>query len=181
MNLNYDAMIIIDMQTALIEAHPYGEEGVIKKIQELLMACRAENIPVIYVRHDGGEGDELEANSRGWQIYEKIAPQKGEKIVEKQYNSAFRKTGLNEYLKELRAKKLILCGMQTEYCFDVSCKVAFEYGYEVTIPQGGTTTFDNEFAAGEALAKYYEEKIWNNRYAKVIPTEEIIKNMKSFS
>lgn len=52
-----------------------------------------------------------------------------------------------------------MCGMQTEYCFDVSCKVAFEYGYEVTIPKDTTTTFDNDFTSGEKLARYYEEKI----------------------
>ena len=63
--------------------------------------------------------------------------------------------------------------MQTEYCFDVSCKVAFEYGYEVTIPKDTTTTFDNDFTSGEKLARYYEEKIWNHRYANVLSIDEI--------
>ncbi len=36
---------------------------------------------------------------------------------------------------------------------DVTCKVAFEYEYEVTIPQSTTTTFDNVFASGKDLSE----------------------------
>lgn len=34
--MNYDAMIIIDMQTALINEHPFNERKVISNIQELI-------------------------------------------------------------------------------------------------------------------------------------------------
>ncbi|MDW2800273.1 cysteine hydrolase family protein [Clostridium boliviensis] len=156
--MSYDALIIVDMQTALVEAEPYNRVTVIENIKVLLDSCRKEGIPVIYIQHDGGNGDELERGSLGWTIYKDLAPLPDEKIFEKQYNSAFRKTGLHEYLQEKGIKKIILCGMQTEYCLDVSCKVAFEYEYEVTIPQSTTTTFDNAFASGKDLAEYYEKK-----------------------
>lgn len=171
--MSYDALIIVDMQTALVEAEPYNRVTVIENIKVLLDSCRKKGIPVIYVQHDGGMGDELEQGSVGWTIYKDIAPLPDEKIFEKHYNSAFRKTGLHEYLQEKGIKKIILCGMQTEYCLDVTCKVAFEYEYEVTIPQSTTTTFDNAFASGRDLAEYYENKIWNNRYAQVISVDEI--------
>lgn len=175
--MKYDAIIIIDMQTALVEAHPYNEVSIIENIKSLLSVVRQYQVPVIYIRHDGGKGDELELGCDGWQIYKEIAPLSHEKIFEKQYNSAFRKTGLREYLNSFHAKSLILCGMQTEYCFDATCKIAFEYEYEVTIPQGTTTTFDNELAIGKDLVEYYENKIWNNRYAKVIPVVQIIEGI----
>ena len=63
--------------------------------------------------------------------------------------------------------------MQTEYCVDATCKVAFELGFQVIIPRNTTTTFDCDFATGEALAKYYEEQIWAGRYASVVPVEEV--------
>jgi Amidases related to nicotinamidase len=177
--MNFDALIIIDMQTALVEAGPYNKEAVVANIKSLLRACRTGKIPVIYIQHDGGTGDELEHGSTGWEIYGEIAPLQGEKVFEKRFNSAFRKTGLQEYLDEINAKSIILCGMQTEYCFDVSCKVAFEYEYEVTIPQSTTTTFDNSFASGKDLSEYYENKIWNNRYARVISVEKIVEEIKN--
>lgn len=172
--MNYDALIIIDMQTALVEEHPYNETIVIQNIKNLLQVCRKKIIPIIYVQHDGGVGDELEYGSKGWKIYKEIAPLSDEKVFEKQYNSAFRNTGLHEYLQKIHAKNIILCGMKTEYCFDVSCKVAFEYEYNVTIPRATTTTFDNTFASGKALSEYFENKIWNNRYARVITMEQTI-------
>lgn len=173
--MNYDALIIVDMQTALVEAEPYNKAAVVENIKALLDSCRKNNIPVIYIQHDGGKGDELEHGSIGWTIFKDITPMPDEKIFEKQYNSAFIKTGLHEYLQDTGAKNIILCGMQTEYCLDATCKVAFEYEYEVTIPQSTTTTFDNAFASGKELAGYYENKIWNNRYAKIVGVEQILK------
>ncbi len=176
--MNYDALMIVDMQTALVEAEPYNRVTVIENIKVLLNTCRKKCLPIIYIQHDGGNGDELEHGSAGWAIYKEIAPMPDEKIFEKQHNSAFRKTGLHEYLQEIGVKNVILCGMQTEYCLDVTCKVAFEYEYEVTIPESTTTTFDNAFASGKDLAEYYESKIWNNRYAQVVSMEQVLKLLK---
>jgi len=173
--MNYDALIIVDMQTALVETEPYNKVDVVKNIKALLDFCRKKGLPVIYIQHDGGKGDELEHGSSGWTIYKEIAPMPDEKIFEKQYNSAFRKTGLHEYLQEMRIRNIILCGMQTEYCLDATCKVAFEYEYSVTIVQSTTTTFDNAFASGKDLTEYYENKIWNNRYAQVVNMEQVLK------
>lgn len=172
--MNYEALIIVDMQSALVGAGPYNRAVVIENIKALLNACRKKEIPVIYIQHDGGNGDELEHGSTGWAIYKEITPLPDEKVIEKQYNSAFRKTELRAYLDEIGAKNIILCGMQTEYCLDATCKVAFEYGYKVTIPQLTTTTFDNAFASGKDLSEYYENQIWNNRYAQVVSMKQVL-------
>lgn len=170
-------MIVIDMQKALVGRHPYNEQGVLQTIRALIAACREQGVPVLYVQHDGGVGDELEYGSCGWELCTQIKPAEGDPVFDKRFNSAFRQTELREYLESLGAKSLIMCGMQTEFCFDVSCKVAFEYGYSVTVPAGATTTFDSDFASGEALARYFEEKIWNDRYAQVVSPEVIIAGM----
>lgn len=175
--MNYEALIIVDMQTALVEAEPYNRAVVIENIKELLNACREKEIPVIYIQHDGGSGDELEHGSSGWTIYKEIAPLPNEKVFEKQYNSAFRKTGLRDYLDAIGVKNIILCGMQTEYCMDATCKVAFEFEYKITIPQSTTTTFDTAFASGKDLAEYYENQIWNNRYAQVVSMRQVLEGI----
>ena len=172
--MNYKVLIIVDMQSALVEAEPYNRAVVVENIKTLLTACRKREIPIIYIQHDGGAGDELEHGSIGWNIYQEIASLPNEKVFEKHYNSAFRGTGLREYLNKIGAKNIILCGMQTEYCLDATCKVAFEYDYEVTIPQSTTTTFDNAFASGKDLSEYYENQIWNNRYAQVVSMKQVL-------
>ncbi|WP_099204826.1 cysteine hydrolase family protein [Scatolibacter rhodanostii] len=172
--MNYDVLLLVDMQTALVEAKPYNKTAVISNISGLLQACREKKIPIIYVQHDGGIGDELESGTAGWAIYEELAPLAEEKVIEKQYNSAFRETELKEYLQKNKMQSLILCGMQSEYCVDTTCKVAFEYEYDITIPQGTTTTFDSAFASGKQLSEYYENKIWRNRFARVTKVEQVI-------
>lgn len=170
-------LLVVDMQTALIQGHPYHEEKLITNIAHLLSLCRKKKIEIVYVRHDGGDGDELEYNSPGWQLYEEIEPRDGEKIFEKRYNSAFKSTGLKQYLDEKKIKNIILVGMQTEYCIDTTCKVAFEYGYHIIIPEGTTSTYDNSFATGESLNNFYMHNVWKDRFAKILSISEL-ENMR---
>lgn len=172
------ALLVIDVQQALVGLHPYREGEFLSTIQQLLQTARNNNIEVIYVRHDGGAGDMIEANTEGWNIHEAISPMPGERIFDKNVNSAFRSTGLKEYLFEKGIDRLILTGMQTDYCIDTTCKVAFEYGYSVIIPKGATTTFDNKFLSGSLLVDYYEQKIWSGRFAEVLPVNEVIRKME---
>jgi len=168
-------LLVVDVQTALMESHPYNEIGFIENIRQLIQIARQNNIEVVYVRHDGGVGDELEKNTKGWEIYHKTAPSGTDKIFDKNYNSAFKETGLHDYLSAKGVETIILVGMATEYCIDATCKAAFEHGYKVVIPHAATTTFDNEFLSGESSVKYFEEKIWNGRFASVIPIDEVFK------
>lgn len=172
--MNHITLLIVDVQTALVKEHPYNEYKVIENIQRLLTSARQKNIEVIYVCHDDGEGSELERGSKGWQIYHEIMPNEDEKIFEKQYNSAFVKTDLKEHLNQKNIDTIILTGMQTEYCIDATCKSAFEHGYKVIIPDGTNTTFDNEYLSGDKLYEFYNYKIWNNRFAEVLPLDEVV-------
>lgn len=167
-------LLVVDVQKALVSENPFNKETTINNIDLLIKECRKNNVEVIYVRHDGGKGDELEFGSEGWQIYSRIAPKDGEKIVEKRFNSAFRNTELKKYLDERDIDTIILVGMCTEYCIDATCKVAFEYGYNLIIPEEANTTFDNEYMSGKEIYEYYNFKIWKNRFAKLEKVQEVI-------
>jgi len=168
-------LLIVDVQEALVDGNPFNKETTINNIELLIKECRANNVEVIYVRHDGGTGDELEQGTKGWQIYNQIAPIDGEKIIEKRYCSSFRNTELKAYLNEKNIETIILVGMQTEYCIDTTCKVAFEHGFNVIIPEESNTTLDNESMSGKDIYEYYNFKIWNNRFATVKKLQDVIK------
>lgn len=168
------ALLVVDVQEALVYENPYNKEFTINNIENLINNCRNNNIEVIYVQHDGGKGDELEAGTSGWQIYNQISPKDGEKIVAKNYNSSFKNTELKDYLSEKNIDTLILVGMQTEYCIDTTCKVAFEHGFKLIIPEGTNTTFDNDYMTGKEIYEYYNFKIWKNRFAKLEKLEVVI-------
>lgn len=168
-------LLIVDVQQALIEGKPYNIEEVIVNIQALIAKARDKHVEVVYVRHDGGEEDDLEKGTPGFEIYHEVAPIEGEQIFDKVFNSAFKETGLHKYLQCKNIKTIVLCGLQTEYCVDTTCKAAFELGYEIIIPQKVTSTFDNESMTGYEISKYFEEKIWSSRFAEVLPLEKVIK------
>ena len=171
-----DALIVIDVQNALLNDHPYQEEALLNNINRLLDACRTHGVPVIYVQHEEDEGD-LAHGTQGWEIGLKIAPKQDEKRVYKRFRSAFKQTDLHEHLQRIGAKNLVLCGMQTEYCVDTTCKVAFELGYQVTLPREGTSTFDNRLFKASDLIKFYEYFIWSGNLAKTVPMDVLIKDI----
>lgn len=168
------ALLVVDVQEALVAENPYNKDNTLSNIEKIIKSCRDNNMEVIYVQHDGGKGDELEAGSKGWQIYDKIAPKEGEKIIAKNFNSSFKDTELKGYLNQKDIDTLILAGMQTEYCIDTTCKVAFEHGFKLIIPEGTNTTFDNEHMSGKDIYEYYNFKIWKNRFARLEKIEDVI-------
>ena len=166
-------LLIIDVQTALTSQYPVDENKMIEHIRKLIRVCHNQHLEIVYVRH---HDEELILNSDGWQIDSRITPRQDDKIFEKEYNSAFKNTGLKQYLEEKKIKNLILVGMQTEYCIDVTCKVAFEYGFKIVIPEDAISTYDNSWLSGKQLNEYYTQRIWNHCFANVLFTQEILKS-----
>lgn len=170
-------LLVVDMQVALLQKHPYNELTVLHNIKLLQDTCRKCNVEVIHVRHNDGLGTLLQKDTPGWQIHHQVAPITGEMIFNKDHNSAFKNTGLQEYLDHKGIKTILLVGMQSEYCIDTTCRVAYEYGYHVIIPANTTTTFFNDYMSGKEASQYFENKIWNHRFAEVLPVTEVIETI----
>lgn len=168
------ALLVIDVQQALIDECPARMEEFMLNLKLLIDAAHKNDTEVIYVRHDGGKDDMLAYGSPGWQLERSLTPRADERVFDKRFGSAFRQTGLQDYLNSQGISRLVICGMQTEYCIDTSVKVAFEHGFEVIIPSGATTTYANPFLSGEQLAHYYERMIWHEPLARVVDMEEAL-------
>lgn len=169
------ALLVIDMQKCLVNDNPYDGESVVNRIKDLLAIARYNNKEVVYVRHNDKDDPDIKYGADGWQIYDEIAPQNGEFIADKTFNSAFHRTNLKEYLDSKSIDTLIITGMQTEYCIDATLKSAFDYEYNIIVPEGTNTTYDNEYMSGEKLVEFYNLEIWNDRFANVAPMDEVIK------
>lgn len=168
------ALVVIDVQNALVHGNPYRKDIMIQNLQTLIHAARKQDIEVIYVRHDDGVGSEFEVNTESWQIHKSVYPKEDEKVVDKQYNSAFHKTELDAYLKTQGHQNLIITGMQTEFCIDATVRSAFDLGYKVYIPDEAHSSFDNPHMKADNLIEYYNQYMWQERYAKVVNMEEAV-------
>ncbi|MDV3427252.1 MAG: cysteine hydrolase [Bacillota bacterium] len=172
------ALLVVDVQNALVSEKPFDVEEVISSIKKLIAACRENNVEVIYIQHNDEIGGELEPQSTGWKLYKEISPDKNEKVISKNYNSAFKGTNLKEYLESKGINTLIITGMQTEYCIDTTIKAAFEYGFNLIIPEKANTTFDNGSIPQEELYKFYNYRVWDGRFGKVVSVQDIIAELK---
>ncbi|RDY25642.1 cysteine hydrolase [Romboutsia weinsteinii] len=171
-------LLVVDTQKLITNEKLYNFHEFVSNVEELIDTARENNIEVIYVRHDDGEGSELTKGSDGFEIYEKFKPCNNEKIFDKKVNSAFKDTGLLDYLTTKKEKDIIVVGLQTDYCIDATIKCGFEHGFNIVVPAYSNTTVDNVFISAEQSYKYHNEFMWNRRYAECISLNETIKRMK---
>lgn len=170
-------LLVVDTQKAIINEKLYEFDLFKKRVNELINKARSNGIEVIFVRHDDGIGCELSKGNEGFEIYEDFKPENNELIFDKTVNSSFKDTGLLEYLKEKNEDTVIVVGLQTDYCIDATIKAGFEHGFKMIVPENTNSTFDNQYMTAEETYKYYNEFIWNKRYAECVSFEKTIEMM----
>lgn len=171
-------LLVVDTQKLITNEELYKFDVFESNILKLISAAREKNIEVIYVRHDDGPENELTKGNDGFEIYEKFQSLKGERIFDKNVNSAFRDTGLLEYLIDKGEKDIIIVGLQTDYCIDATIKCGFEHKFHMIVPAYANTTVNNKFMSAEKSYEYYNEFMWNGRYAECISVDETLRRMK---
>ncbi len=165
------ALLVIDIQTLLVEEKPYAIEERLALWQDSITKARQAGLEVIHVRH---HDQELVKGTADWEIHSTVAPLASEKIFDKTFNSAFKETGLHAYLQEKGMEQLIIMGMATNFCIDTTIKVAYELGYKVAVLQDGTTTgYSGKLDAKDLIDHY--QNIWSWSFAQVDTLENIIR------
>lgn len=152
-------LLVVDVQNAMFEADEpmYQGREVTQRIAGLLEQARAAEVPVIFIRHTEAEGPFVEG-SPSWQIHDTVAPQPGESIFQKETPDSFEKTPLNQHLQEIGVDRLVIVGMQTDYCINATSRRAAELGYRPILASDAHTTFDEGGeTAEEIIARYNQE------------------------
>ncbi|NRT72350.1 cysteine hydrolase family protein [Clostridium beijerinckii] len=170
-------LLVVDTQKLITNEKLYNFNAFVSNVEKIISEARKNDIEIIYIRHDDGPGSELTKGTDGFEIYEKFQPINDEKIFDKKVNSAFKGTGLLEYLMDKDEKDIIIVGIQTDLCVDATIKCGFEHGFNMIVPAYANTTVDNKFMSAEQTYKYYNEFIWNGRYAEYITMDETIRRM----
>ena len=173
-------LLVVDTQKGCFNENLYLFETIKKNIKQLISLARENNVEVVYVQHDDGPGTDLDKSADNYEIYEEFAPRDGEKRFEKNVNSAFHPmTGLTEYLQSKGEKDIIAIGVSTDYCMDATVKSGFEKDFNIIIPEYTNSTYDNPYFDKEAAYHYFNDFMWNKRYAKVISFEQATELLQS--
>ncbi len=172
-------LLVIDVQELITKSALYQFGTFRANLKKLINAARENGAEVIYVRHDDGADKPLSKGKHGFNIYHEIAPALGELIFDKTVNSPFKESGLLKYLNKNGVERLIVAGLQTEYCIDATVKCGFEHGFEIIVPGYANSTFDNDYLSAEKTYEYYNNFIWKNRYARCVSVDEAIELMNN--
>lgn len=138
-------LIIIDAQREYTEgALPlHNIKSATAQLKELLNRARAAGTPVIHVVHHAKPGAPLfNPESQLAEVIPELKPVNSEPILIKTMPSSFTKTELNNVLKGIGRKKLILTGFMTHMCVSTTARAALELGYEITVIADCTATRD---------------------------------------
>lgn len=129
-------------------------DGVAAALDEaavLLDRARSAGIPVIHIQHNGGPGSPYDIEDEIGAIVPLVAPREGEAVVVKQYPNSFVATDLDDRLKALGARNLVLAGFMTHMCVNSTARGAFNLGYAPTVPAAATATRSLPDATGNAV------------------------------
>ena len=166
-------LLVVDMQEGLVDYELYAFDTFMDRTVCLIGAARKNRVEVIFVQHDAGPGSGLTAGDEAFEIAEQVRPAPGEKVFVKTINSCFGNEAFREYMEKQEDRRLMIIGLQTNYCIDCTVKSAFERGYDVIIPEGTNSTFDNDYMTGETAVRYYNEDVWEE-LADVVTFEEAL-------
>jgi nicotinamidase-related amidase len=172
---NDTALLVIDVQKGMFaEEDPvYQGEQLLETLNSLIGRARAAGTPVIYVRHNGSSvQDPLHPDNPGWPIHPAIAPAAGETVVDKREPDSFYKTSPQQELEGRGIKKLIIAGLQTEFCVDTTCRRAYSLDYQITLVTDAHSTWDaGGLSAAQIIA--HHNQMLGNSFVTPKPASEI--------
>jgi nicotinamidase-related amidase len=130
---------------------------ILPALQQRLSNARRAGTPVIYV-NDAHAPDDSEFRRMGWpphairgtagaKVIEELAPLPDETLIAKTTYSGFNGTRLEETLKKLEAKELVLTGCVSNICILYTAADAVMKGYQVIVPTDCVASLDT--AEGE--------------------------------
>ncbi len=130
-------LVIIDIQRDYFPGgrHPLvGPDAAADAAASVLARHREQGAPVIHVRHESPVGGGfLEAGTDGAQIDPRVAPVGDETVIVKHAPNSFVGTDLDDRLRALGDRPLLVAGMMTSMCVDATVRAAIDLGYDVTV------------------------------------------------
>lgn len=143
---SHPALLVVDFVMAyLVPESPLyaGVESALASNVRLVAAARDSHVPVIFtnvVYEPGGANGGLfykkipalkafDAGSPLGDFPKELQPADGERVISKQYASAFFGTGLDKILHEMGVDTLLITGLSTSGCVRATALDALQYGF----------------------------------------------------
>ena len=171
------AVLVIDMQQGLCVGPGAAHDctGTIARINAVTRQARAAGIPVFFVQHEGA--GYLDHGSPAWQLAAGLEVEESDLRLRKTTPDAFLRTGLQSMLEERGVRRLIVCGMHTEFCVDTTVRRALALGYPVVLVADAHTSAGNEAVTPQQVIAHHNATLTNissfGPRVEAVPTEAL--------
>lgn len=177
-------LMLIDLQQAIddpswgVRNNPDAE----LRVADLLAAWRQRQMPVLHVKHMSTDPRSSYRPGQSGNRFKDVArPVAGEPVLEKDTNSAFIGTGLDERLRAEHVDTLIIAGVITNNSVEATVRMAGNLGYATTVVSDATFTFAKRDLNGQL---HSAELVHNlslanmaGEYARVMNTVQVLSGL----
>ncbi|MEJ5057904.1 MULTISPECIES: cysteine hydrolase family protein [unclassified Pseudomonas] len=172
------ALLIIDVQQALCagEYECFEIQRIIGNINDLSTRARKAGVPVVLIQHEEA-GSPFAHEAAGWQLAEGLETSPKDHRVRKTTGDSFYQTNLQKLLPKEDFERLVICGLQTDYCVNATVRQALKLGYDVVLASDAHSTVDNGNTTAEDIITEHN-KDWAHLTGSVaridvVPVREI--------
>ena len=175
--------LLIDVQKAFNHKswgkrnNPMAEDN----ITALLTKFREKKFLVIHVQHTSKNSTSLFHLSQNVKFMDFAFPRDDEKVFQKEVNSAFIGTGLNEFLKLKKINSLVVVGFTSDHCVSTSVRMASNLGFWVFVVSDATATFNrikNDINYEADIIHEINLVSLHKEFATILTTKDVIEQLE---
>ncbi len=182
------ALIVIDVQKGIDNSLHWGgnrnnpeAEGNIKL---LLAEWREKGYPVFIVQHMSVSSESpFHPSNPGNSLKDFIFVGKGEKLIHKSTANAFLNTALEEDLRRLEVKDVVIVGFVTNNSIESTARMCGELDFETIVVSDGTAAFDKQGVDGtiypSELVHQMSLSNLDEEYARIRTTRQVLSMIKN--
>lgn len=187
------ALVVVDMQNAFLKkngsmvARGFDIAPLLPSVEpcaELIDLARAAGIQIVYTRFvyrpdykDAGVAvrnftpntittNSLAAGTWDVEVIDRLTPQPGDIVIDKNRPSAFINTPLEGILRNLRIQSLVICGITTNICVETTARDASQRDYDTFVVSDATAEYDsNRYAVAIQTLAFL--------FARVVTVEDV--------
>lgn len=161
----------------------YDTDGVVARINALAGATRSAGGLVVFVQHDGPEGDAFEPGAPGWELLPSLDRRPGDPVVHKTACDAFYRTELASVLEAGGRPPLLVTGCATDFCVDTTVRAAASHDFDLVVVSDGHTTADRPHLDAPSIIEHHNATwrglIVPGRQVRVRPAAELLRELES--
>jgi nicotinamidase-related amidase len=167
------AFLLIDAQANMFDpSNPVeGAAELRERLAGLLARARTRGALVVFVRNCGTEGDPDSRGTPGWQIDPAFKPEPGDLVLDKTTCDTFASTSLGDELSGRGIRRVVIAGLQSDWCIRETTLGALGRGLDVTVASNGHSTYAGRTRTAAEISRAVNEEL--GARAKLAKAEDI--------